>query len=86
MASKVIKIKIGTDVHQMVDNKGDSVSSIIKFRSKHSRGKQASSEGAVVFSGSNIEVFTVRNKVFVVSFFRNIAFWEILSAKVLKIF
>ena len=27
----------------------------------------------MVFSGSNIEVFTVRNKVFVVSFFRNIA-------------
>ena len=62
-----------------------SVSSIIKFRSKHSRGKQASSEGAVVFSASNIEVFTVRNKVFVVSFFRNIAFLEILSAKALKL-
>ena len=62
-----------------------SVSSIIKFRSKHSRGKQASSERAVVFSGSNIEVFTVRNKVFVVSFFRNIAFWKILSAKALKL-
>ncbi|WP_436714116.1 hypothetical protein, partial [Faecalibacterium prausnitzii] len=62
-----------------------SVSSIIKFRSKHSRGKQASPERAVVFSGSNIEVFTVRNKVFVVSFFRNIAFWEILSAKALKL-
>ena len=61
-----------------------SVSSIIKFRSKHSRGKQASSEGAVVFSVSNIEVFTVCNKVFVVSFFRNIAFWKILSAKALK--
>ena len=39
----------------------------------------------MVFSGSNIEVFTVRNKVFVVSFFRNIAFWEILSAKALKL-
>jgi hypothetical protein len=39
----------------------------------------------VIFSGSNIEVFTVRNKVFVVSFFRNIAFWEILSAKALKL-
>jgi hypothetical protein len=39
----------------------------------------------VVFSGSNIEVFTVRNKVFVVSFFRNIAFWENLSAKALKL-
>ena len=51
-----------------------SVSSIIKFRSKHSRGKQASSERAAVFSGSNIEVFTVRSKVFVVSFFRNLAF------------
>ena len=62
-----------------------SVSSIIKFRSKHSRGKQASSERAVVFSGSNIEVFTVCNKVFVVSFFRNIAFWKILSAKALKL-
>ena len=61
-----------------------SVSSIIKFRSKHSRGKQASSERAVVFSGSNIEVFTVRSKVFVVSFFRNIAFRKILSAKALK--
>jgi hypothetical protein len=57
----------------------------MKFRSKHSRGKQASSERAVVFSGSNIEVFTVHNKVFVVSFFRNIAFWEILSAKALKL-
>ena len=62
-----------------------SVSSIIRFRSKHSRGKQALSERAVIFSGSNIEVFTVRNKVFVVSFFRNIAFWEILSAKALKL-
>ena len=39
----------------------------------------------MVFSGSNIEVFTVRNKVFVVSFFRNIAFWKILSAKALKL-
>ena len=39
----------------------------------------------MIFSGSNIEVFTVRNKVFVVSFFRNIAFWEILSAKALKL-
>ena len=61
-----------------------SVSSIIKFRSKHSRGKQASSEGAVVFSASNIEVFTVCNKVFVVSFFRNIAFRKFLSAKAIK--
>ena len=61
-----------------------SVSSIIKFRSKHSRGKQVLSERAVVFSGSNIEVFTVCNKVFVVSFFRNLAFWKILSAKALK--
>ena len=61
-----------------------SVSSIIKFRSKHSRGKQASSEGAVVFSASNIEVFTVCNKVFVVSFFINIAFRKILSAKAIK--
>lgn len=25
MASKVIKIKIGTDVHQMVDNKGEKI-------------------------------------------------------------
>ena len=39
----------------------------------------------MVFSGSNIEVFTVRNKVFVVSFFRNIAFRKILSAKALKL-
>ena len=62
-----------------------SVSSIIKFRSKHSRGKQASSERAVVFSGSNIEFFTVCSKVFVASFFRNIAFWKILSAKALKL-
>ena len=61
-----------------------SVSSIIKFRSKHSRGKQASSEGAVVFSASNIEVFTACNKAFVVSFFRNIAFWKFLSAKAIK--
>jgi len=51
-----------------------SVSSIIKFRSKHSRGKQASSERAVVFSGYNIEVFTLCNKMFVVSFFINLAF------------
>jgi len=62
-----------------------SVSSIIKFRSKHSRGKQASSERAVVFSGSNIEFFTVCSKVFVASFFRNIAFWKFLSAKALKL-
>ena len=34
-----------------------SVSSIIKFRSKHSRGKQASSERAVVFSGSKYRGF-----------------------------
>jgi len=38
----------------------------------------------VVFSGSNIEVFTVHNKVFVVSFFRNIAFRKFLSAKAIK--
>ena len=38
----------------------------------------------MVFSGSNIEVFTVRNKVFVVSFFINIAFRKILSAKAIK--
>ena len=62
-----------------------SVSSIIKFRSKHSRGKQALSERAVVFSGSNIEFFTVCSKVFVASFFRNIAFWKFLSAKALKL-
>ena len=38
----------------------------------------------MVFSDSNIEVFTVFNKVFVVSFFRNLAFWKILSAKAIK--
>jgi len=39
----------------------------------------------VVFSGSNIEFFTVCSKVFVASFFRNIAFWKFLSAKALKL-
>ena len=36
------------------------------------------------YSGSNIEVFTVFNKVFVVSFFRDIALLSFSSAKALN--
>jgi len=49
----------------------------------HSRSKQVLPEG-LCFSDSNIEVFTVFNKVFVVSFFRNIALLLFSSAKVLN--
>ena len=38
----------------------------------------------MLFCDSNIEVFAVFNKVFVVSFFRNIAFLSFSSAKVLN--
>ena len=51
---------------------------------KHSRGKQALPGRAVCFSVSNISFFAFLNKGFVVSFFRNLALWNFLSAKSLN--
>ena len=58
-----------------------SVSSIIKFRSKHSRGKQALSERAVVFSGSNIEVLRFATRSLLFSFLEILLFEKFFQQK-----
>jgi len=50
----------------------------------HSRSKQVLPEGLCFFLIPIIEVFAVFNKVFVVSFFRNIALLSFSSAKALN--